>query len=109
MTRHNYTNEKGRELVEEIQGKIYENFPKIRTDKESESLVGAKIYVSTICSRCLAEERSNTETEHQKDAMEKSRQESVQFQLEMNNQKSDVFLSEMNSAQYQKPNNYQRM
>ena len=49
LTANNFGTEKALLVLNEIQEKIYEDFPKIKNEKEDEKLSGARLYISNVC------------------------------------------------------------
>lgn len=56
LTTKNFAADKVPLILNEIEDKIYENFPKVKKDDEDEKLSGAKIYISNICFKYNARE-----------------------------------------------------
>ena len=85
LTNQEFPVDKALILLGEIQSKIIENFPKIMHEEEEETLAGAKIYASDICSRfTLGEEEEHSPAERKvQEAQQKVHEEAIQLQLQM--------------------------
>jgi len=62
LTSNSFPAAKALTFLGELQNKIYDNFPNLKSpNNEDESLTGARLYVSEICSKYSNEELSNSQ------------------------------------------------